>query len=177
MSVAVRIALDAHETRLFDKLLRSRSIGTDFQTRVQIVRGAAQGLNNRQISAEYGIEVHRIGTWRNRFYQCHELWKTLDSKLRPKMNAKLIKQWLSDKPGRGRKAEITPEQKQLITALACTPPSQSGYPHTHWSLRLLTREVIKRRIVDTIAFQTVGSFLKYSETETAQKPVLVKRRN
>jgi len=38
------------------------SLGTNLQTRAQIVHGAANGPTNRQISAQYGIEVHRIGT-------------------------------------------------------------------------------------------------------------------
>jgi hypothetical protein len=56
--------------------------------------------------------------------------------------------------------------------VACEPPSQSGYPNTHWSDRLLAKEVIKRGIVEYIAFQTIWSFLKGSRPSTAQKPIL-----
>ena len=87
------------------------------------------------------------------------------------MSEKLIRQWLADKAGRGCKPKITPEQKALIVAVACEPPSRSGYPNTHWSDRLLAKEVIKRGIVDYIAFQTVWSFLKDKRPQTAQKPV------
>ena len=94
------------------------------------------------------------------------------------MNQKLIRSWLADKAGRGRKATITPEQKAMILAVACESPSPSGYPNTHWSDRLLAKEVIKRGIVEYIAFQTVWSFFSAvvvgvaSRPATAQKPVL-----
>jgi hypothetical protein len=85
------------------------------------------------------------------------------------MNDKLIRSWLADKSGRGRKPTITPEQKAMILAVACEPPSQSGYPNTHWTNRLLTAEVIQRGIVDDIAFQTVWSFLKGSRSAATPK--------
>jgi len=34
-----------------------------------------------------------------------------DADLRPPMSEKLLRSWLSDRPGRGRKATITKEQK------------------------------------------------------------------
>jgi hypothetical protein len=92
------------------------------------------------------------------------------------MNEKLLLSWLADKSGRGRKATITLEQRNLIIKVACELPAKSGYPHTHWSDRLLAKEVIKRGIVDYIAFQTVWSFLKGSRPATAQKPVLPESR-
>jgi transposase len=172
MAGAAPLALDAHETEILRKTLRSHTLGKHVLTRVQIVLAAVEGLPNLQIQKLYGIEEHRVATWRNRFHTAHELWKNLDPTHRPKMNEKLLLSWLSDKKGRGRKATITLEQRALIIAVACEPPSKSGYPHTHWTDRLLAQEVIKRGIVDYIAFQTVWSFLKGSRPATAQKPLL-----
>jgi transposase len=172
LGIAVPITLSAHEQGLLQKIVRSRTLGSDLRERAQIVLAASDGLNNRQIEQQYGIERHRVGTWRNRFHQSHEHWKSLAPDLRPRMNEPLIHSWLAVKAGRGRKAQITAEQKKLILAVACEHPSKSGYPHTHWSDRLLAKEVIKRGIVDYIGFQTVWSFLKDSRPETAQKPLL-----
>ncbi len=61
------------------------------------------------------------------------------------------------------KPEITEEQKALILAVACEPPSQSGYPHTHWTDRLLAREVIRRGIVETISHVWIWAFLRCFE--------------
>jgi len=157
---AAPVTLDAHETEILQKILRSRTHGKNLLARVQIVLAASEHYTNKQIQTQYGIEEHRVATWRNRFFEFHELW--LDPALRPPMNEKLIRTWLADKSGRGKKPTITPEQKAKILAVACEPPSQSGYPNTHWSNRLLTAEVIKRGIIEYIAFQTVWSFLKGS---------------
>jgi transposase len=174
--IAARIDLGPLEKDILQKILRSRNIaGKHLTVRAQIVLAAADNLTNKQIQAQYGIEEHRVATWRNRFHEHHAFWKLLDSTLRPPMNEKLIRTWLADKAGRGRKPTITPEQKALILAVSCEPPTKSGYPNTHWTNRLLAQEVIKRGIVDYIAFQTVWSFLKGSRTETSQKHLLVER--
>jgi hypothetical protein len=169
---AAQIELDTLEKGILQKILRSRNTGKDLQARAQIVLAAAAKLPNIQIQRDYNIEEHRVALWRNRFHETHELWKTLDPQLRPPMSDKLVRQWLADKAGRGCKPTITAEQKALIIAVACEPPSQSGYPNTHWTDRLLAQEVIRRGIVDYIAFQTVWSFLKGKRPETAQKPIL-----
>jgi len=174
--IAATITLLPVERALLHTILRSRTLGSNVQTRAQIVLAAGERQTNRQIQTDYGIELHRVGTWRTRFHDVHELWKTLDPSLRPAMNKKLLLSWLCDRPGRGRKPTITLEQKKLITALACQPPSESGYPNTHWTLRLLTQEVIKRGIVASIVFQTVGDFLKAGRLETTQERLLVKRK-
>jgi len=176
--IAAPIDLDQLEKDILQKILRSRNIaGKDLQVRAQIVLAAAEKLTNKQIQSQYGIEEHRVALWRNRFHEHHKFWKLLDPALRPPLNEKLIRAWLADKAGRGCKPTITPEQKALILAVSCEPPTKSGYPNTHWTNRLLAQEVIKRGIVDYIAFQTVWSFLKGSRTETSQKRLLVKRRD
>ena len=178
MAGAAPITLDAYETGILQKILRSHTLGKNLLTRTQIVLAVGENYTNTQIQTQYGIEEHRVATWRNRFYEIHALWRLLDPELRPLMNQKLIRSWLADKAGRGRKATITPEQKAMILAVACESPSPSGYPNTHWSDRLLAKEVIKRGIVEYIAFQTVWSFFSAvvvgvaSRPATAQKPVL-----
>ena len=176
MATAAPIELDTLEKNILQKILRARNAtGKDLKIRAQIVLAATEKLTNQQIQEQYGIEKHRVATWRNRFYEHHEFWKLLDPTLRPPMSEKLVRSWLADKAGRGKKPTITPEQKKLIIALACEPPSKSGYPNTHWNVRLLTKEIIKRGIVDSIAFQTVASFLKGGQITTAQKGLLVER--
>ena len=174
---AAQIELDTPEKELLQKILRSHNAGKFLQIRTQIVLAAADKLTNIQIQKDYNIEEHRVAFWRNRFHESHELWKALEPELRPPMSEKLLRSWLADQPGRGRKAVITAEQKALILAVACEPPSQSGYPNTHWTSRLLAKEVIRRGIVHYIAFQTVWSFLKDSRVATAQKRLLVERKD
>lgn len=170
--IAAPIELDQQEQGFLRNIIRSKTLGVVFQERAQIVLAAAEKRTNLQIQKEYGLEEHRIAIWRNRFFEAHETWKQLDPDLRPAMSKALILAWLADRKGRGRKPTITPEQKALILAVACESPSKSGYPNTHWTDRLLAREVVKRGIVEYIAFQTVWSFLKDKRPETAQNRVL-----
>jgi putative transposase len=160
------------ESNFRKKIIHSRTLGKDLQASAQIVISASEGKLGIEIQEQYGIEEHRIGVWRKRFYQAHEHWKQHDPTIRAKMNERLIQSWLSNETGRGRKAQITAEQRAKIIALACEPPSNSGYPHTQWSVRLLTQEVIKRGIIEYISFQRVWFFLKGRRSEATQKPVL-----
>lgn len=170
---AAEIHLNQEEQKILKDIARSRTaLGIDLTERARIVLAAAIGLSNVQIVRQEKFEEHRVATWRNRWKQQHDQWKQSDEKLRPPMSKQLVVGWLRDRKGRGKKPSITPEQKALILAVACEPPSQSGYPHTHWTDRLLAQEVIKRGIVDYIAFQTVWRFLKDQRPETAQKPLL-----
>jgi transposase-like protein len=169
---AAEIVLDAREIKLLEQIVRSRTLGTDLQTRARIVLAAAQGKTNLQIQKEHGIEKHRVSLWRNRFFTLHEQWKKLDTKLRPKMNEMLIREWFADTSGRGRKPRITEEQKARIIAMACESPKKYEYEPTQWTNRLLAKAVVKQGIVESITHKTVWYFLKGKRTEAAQKPVL-----
>ena len=61
--------------------------------------------------------------------------------------SKFEKQGLSyalyDAPGRGRKTEITDEDKAWITHIACMKPCECGYAAELWTYKLLT-EYIRR---------------------------------
>ena len=173
---AAVIVLSQDETDLLTTIDRSRSISVALQERARIVLAAANGNTNQQIAQQHNIEEHRVARWRNRWKQQHDQWKTLDTKLRPPMSEKLIHQWLADKARRGRNAQITPEQKALILAVACEPPSKSGYPNTHWTDRLLAKEVIRRGIVETISHVWIWAFLKGKRPKATQKRLLVERK-
>ena len=169
---AAPIDISHEEQEILRKIIRSKTLGRVIQERSQIVLAASEQLTNVQIESQFGLEEHRVALWRTRFRDAYEHWQQLAAALRPPMSKKLILQWLADRPRRGRNPRITQEQKALILAVAIEPPSKSGYPHTHWSSRLLTKEVMKRGIIDYIAFQTVWDFLKDTRLETAQKSVL-----
>jgi len=174
---AVPLELSPEEVKLLSLIDRSRTVGVALQERARIVLAAATGMTNQQITKQYNIEGHRVSRWRNRWKQHHDHWKALDPKLRPPLSETLVRQWLADKAGRGQKPRITPEQKALILAVACEPPAKSGYPHTHWTDRLLAQEVVRRGIVESISHVWIWDFLKDKRPETAQKRLLVERKD
>ena len=171
------VELDAFESGILRKNVRSKTLGDSLKERSTIVLSASEGYNNRQIAKEHGLEEHRVSHWRTRWHAFHEQWKRLDPALRPKMSAKLVRLWLSDAKGRGKKPTITAEQRALILAVSCEPPGKSGYPHTHWTDRLLAAEVMKRGIVAHVSHVWIWRFLKSARPEAAQKSILVERKH
>jgi hypothetical protein len=75
---------------------------------------------------------------------------------------------LADDPYNGIRGKYTPEQIMHLYAIACEHPEESGRPISHWSLRELADEMVKRGIVERIPITTVWEFLKSSRLETAQ---------
>lgn len=168
---AVEIALDASERELLQKIHGKRSVPEFMKQRLQVVLAAATGSPNKSIAAQYNLEVHFIGRWRNRFAKAHRSWKETDETLRPAWNERLILAWLQDAKGRGRKEDFTPEQRTKIAALSLESPEQSGLPVTHWTPELLAGEAVRRGIVETISASTVSRILK-KRLVAAPKPVL-----
>jgi transposase len=174
---AAVLELNPQEIAVLTKIVKSKTLGVAVQERAQIVLAAAEGRTNQKIVDEFGFEKHRVSRWRNRWKELHTSWTQLDEKLRPPLSEKLVLPWLADRKGRGKKPEITEQQKALILAVACEPPEKSGYPHTHWTDRLLAQEVVRRGIVETVSHVWIWNFLKDKRSETAQKRVLPERRD
>lgn len=157
---AVEIKLDATQRELLQKIHNKRSAPEFMKQRIQVVLAAANERQNKDIAATTGLEVHFIGTWRNRFAEQYRNWKQTDETLRAVMSEKLLMDWLADRKGRGRKETITQEQRTKIAAVSRESPEQSGLPVTHWTPKLLAEEAVKRCIVETISESTVSRILK-----------------
>jgi len=158
--MAVSIILSPCEQVLLEKILRKHFTPAFQKERIQIVLAAASGLKNRAISAQYDFEVHRVGTWRNRWAKAYKQWQQSDAALRPKMDERLVLLWLSDKPRSGRPPDITPEQRTQIAALSLETPEQNGLPLTHWSAKYLAQTAVRRGIVEKISRPSVSRILK-----------------
>ena len=64
---------------------------------------------------------------------------------------------LYDSPRPGKPAQITPEQRAKITALACSKPPEG---HAKWTLRLLADRAVEFQFVEEISHETVREILK-----------------
>jgi len=157
---AVRLTLDACEQALLQKISRQRSVPEEKQQRVLAVLLAATGLQNKEIAPRIGLNRTDVGKWRNRWSEQHQQWRDSDASLRPRMTARLVLLWLSDKKGRGRKERIVAEQRAKIAALSLETPEQNGLPVTHWTLEHLANVSVQRGIVDSISPVTVHRILK-----------------
>ena len=84
----------------------------------------------------------------------------------------LVRQVLSDRRRSGAPSRFSPEQVTDIIALACESPSDSGLPVTHWTPAELSREAIKRGIVDSISPRHLDRFLKGGRSQATQDALL-----
>lgn len=83
-----------------------------------------------------------------------------------KLSERYSKQGLNclyDHPRPGRPIEITEEQKDKITLLACEPSPEG---HSQWSLRLLADKVVELGHCDHISHTQVGNILKKKNKTT-----------
>ena len=67
---------------------------------------------------------------------------------------------LNPKVGTGRPPKFEPAIRERIVAIALAPPTAVGEPLTHWSLRRLKPYLERRRVVCSIAIETLRSILR-----------------
>src|SRR5438045_9382117 len=67
---------------------------------------------------------------------------------------------LNPKVSTGRPQTFEPTTRERIVAIALTPPTTLGEPLTHWSLRRLKGYLERRRVVRSIAIETLRSILR-----------------
>ena len=67
MRVAAPIALSGEDRRKLDKWASSRSTPVRLRERSRIVLMAAEGMANKDIAVELGIDANKVGRWRTRY--------------------------------------------------------------------------------------------------------------
>jgi transposase len=118
MRVAKAVTLTVEERATLTKWARGRSTPARLMQRAKIVLAAADGLENKDISAELGCTRRTVGTWRNRF---------VTGRL-PSIER--------DAPRGGR----TPTQRQKFEAEIIRRTTQELPPNaTQWSTRTLAK--------------------------------------
>ena len=108
-SVKPRLKITAAEREELGNLVRSRTAAKQRVERAKILLHYADGESVSAIA-------QKVRTNRPRVHRC------IDKALEVGVLAAL-----SDLPGRGKKAEITPEAKTWLLSLACQKPSELGY--------------------------------------------------
>ena len=147
---AVTITLDPCEQALLEKITRQLTVPEYKKQRVRAVLAAATGQQNKDIAKQIELNRNEVGKWRKRWATQHPLWQQSDVKLRPEMDAKLVLHWLADQKGRGRKNEITLEQRAKVRFIYAPK-------HCSWLNQIeiwfsgLSRRVLSRGNVDSVA--------------------------
>jgi putative transposase len=150
-------------------IVRLRNSPQHLVRRVRIILLAAEGQSNEQIASRISVHLNTARNWRVR-------WNALQDKIdafESDGNEKALKEFivdvvLADNPYNGKRGKYTAEQITQLYKIACEHPQDSGRPISHWSLRELAEEMVKRGIVEHIPIRTVWGFLKSGRFEAAQ---------
>jgi transposase len=120
MRVGEAINLDAQSERELRILSKRRRIEARLRQRAQIILLAAQGLQNKDIAVEVGLDRRQVALWRSRFLQGG------------------IDALRQDAPRPGRTPTITAEvESRIVHATLNSKPAAA----THWSTRTLAEHL------------------------------------
>lgn len=150
---------------ILERIIRRQNAPMWLVMRCRIIICALEGLSNRGIARQMGIERNTVRKWRDRWQAARDGREVLESQVAQEadkereLEAYLIDS-LRDAYRSGTPAKFSAEQVVQIVAIACERPEASGYPISQWSAKEVRLEAIRRGIVADISERQVGRFLK-----------------
>ena len=144
MRVAPTIVLSKEEHRTLEKWASTRSTSVRLRERARIVLMAAEGMTNKAIAAQLGIDTNKVGRWRSRVAT---EGAACIGKERPRG---------ANHGGKNTEAQAR-LRSQIIEATTQTTPNDA----THWSCRSMARHLgttpeVSPRIWGGMIGNTVG---------------------
>ena len=124
MRVAARIVLSKEEQKNLEKWASARSTSVRLRERARIVLMAAEGMTNKAIAAQLGIDTNKVGRWRSRVAT---EGSACIAKERPRG---------ANHGGKNTEAQAQLRSK-VIEATTQTTPNDA----THWSCRSMARHL------------------------------------
>lgn len=124
MPAQITINLSPQEKKQLEQNVRSRTSPVRLVERSKIVLLAATGTPNYKIAEELGIDVNKVGRWRNRFAE--DRFAGIEK----------------DKPrGANHGGKDSVEQAELRSKIIDMTTNQKPKDATHWSTRSLAKEL------------------------------------
>jgi len=165
---AAKVTITEKQQAILLEFSKSRTEAALFVQRAKIVLMAFDRKSCAEIAAATGLERHAVGVWRRRWQQA---WPQLTDWecAQPHKLREAIRETLRDAPRSGCGGKFTAEQVAQILALACEPPDLSGLPITHWTIRELRDEVLRRGVVPSISTAQVGRYLQQAALQPHRK--------
>jgi transposase len=139
MNERFRIRLSKQEQQELRRLLHSG---------LQLVRTVLRALALRQLTA--GQTVRQVA--KNVALTPKTVWLTSQ-----RYRQGGLEQALYERPRPGKAAVLDAQQRQRIVALVCGPPPEGC---ARWTVRLLTEEVVKRKLVPRVGRETIRVLLE-----------------
>jgi putative transposase len=163
-SEPIKIELSAEEKSALEQIVRRAKSEHRIVGRAKIILKLAAGENNSQIARQLEVDRSKVLLWRGRWWEEWARLKEQVSEAKPLL--KVVEEMLSDKPRAGAPATFSAEQIVQIMAISCEKPEDSQRPISHWTVRELADEALKREIVEQISRRSVGRFLKAGGVKT-----------
>ncbi len=153
------------ERELLEKELRRSNLLGKYIPRMKIVLLSGSGTSNEEVSTLVGVSLRTVIKWRSRWIESYDFLQTAKqgvegNALKGKDLLSLMRVILDDAERSGAPKTITEEHHHQIQAIACSKPSNYGYPITHWTHKELTKVVIDQGVIDSISVSYVGRILK-----------------
>jgi putative transposase len=158
---APTVTLTQKQKKILTQIVFARKTEKRLYQRAKIILDANDGVSNSKISRYLDMRHETIAHWRNKWIRKEKSLIVLEeAKAADEDYFNAVIQILSDEERPGAPCIFTPEQVCQIVSVACEKPELSGYPVSHWSMKLLAQEVKRRGIVESISVTQVGRFLK-----------------
>ena len=157
---ALTVTLTPNQQTILSKLASGRTTERRLYQRATIILEANAGTTNSKISKDLNMRHETISHWRDKWVENQEKLNILELKESGKQYESSIIKVLSDRERPGTPCKFTAEQVCQIIAVACESPESLGYPVSHWSGKLLAKEVARRGIVESISATQTARFLK-----------------
>jgi transposase len=157
---AAKITITERQQEILQTISRSVTAASQLRQRASIIVLAFDGLRNQHIAERVGLTHRQVGRWRRRWANAWDRLIDIECCESRAALRRAIEAVLTDEPRPGAPGKFTPEQVTQILAVACEPPEKSGRPITHWTVRELTEEVIRRGIVASVSPSQVYRYLR-----------------
>lgn len=134
-----KVELTKDERQQLEKLISSGITAARKLTRARILLKVAAGMSKTEVSQVLDVTINTV-TNVSRSFQTQRL-EAIERK----------------KPDREYKHSIDGEAEAYLIAIACSEPPEG---RERWTLRLLQTEMVKRKYVDAVSYETVRIALK-----------------
>src|SRR5499425_1016645 len=137
-----RVQLTKQDRRELQRLLQSGLQPVRTVLRALALRQMAEGQTVRQVAKNVGLTPKTVWLTSQRYRQGG------------------LERALYERPRPGKAALLSAQDRQRIVALVCGPPPQG---RARWTVRLLTEEVVKRKLVPRVGRETIRVLLESHE--------------
>jgi len=134
-----RVRLSRHEQQEVRRLLQSGLQPVRTVLRALALRQLAEGQTVRQVAKNVALTPKTVWLTSQRFRQGG------------------LERALYERPRPGKAVLLDAHQRQRIVAVVCGPPPEG---RARWTVRLLTEEVVKRKLVPRVGRETIRMLLE-----------------